>query len=139
MSNQPDLFNGTWKMNPQKSNFDPHHRPAEATMRFEPQPDGYLMRAAGIADGKRVDEQTVRFILDGVERPVPHAAGVTAMSTRPDPNTIHSVARSGDRTVGEGSYAVSADGTTLTATVRGFDAQQRPFQTTVVWDREESN
>jgi hypothetical protein len=33
-------------------------------------------------------------------------------------------------------YTVSADGSTLTATVRGIDAQQRPFQTVVVWDRQ---
>ena len=105
-------------------------------MRFEPQPDGYLMRAEGVCDSKHVEEQPARFILDGVERPVHGATGVTAVSTRPDPNTIHAVARSGDRTVGEGSYVVSADGATLTATVRGIDAQQRPFQTTVVWDRE---
>lgn len=124
-------------MNPQKSNFDPNHRPTEATMRFERQPDGYLMRAEGIAGGKRVEERPARFILDGVERPVPGATGVTAVSTCPDPNTIVSVARSGDRTVGEGSYFVSADGATLTVTVRGIDAQQRPFQTSVVWDRED--
>src|SRR6185295_13090783 len=106
------------------------------TLRFERQPDGYIMRAAGVCEGKPVEEQPARFILDGVERPIPGAAGVTALSTSPDPNTIRSIARMGDRTVGEGSYVVSADGATLTATVRGVDAQQRPFQTTVVWDRE---
>ena len=132
-----DPFAGTWKMNPGKSNFDPNHRPTEGTMRFEAQTDGYLMRAEGVCDGKRVEEQPQRFMLDGVERPVPGAAGVTAVSTRPDANTIHVTARAGDHTVGEGSYVVSADGTTLTATVRGMDAKQRPFQTTVVWERGE--
>jgi hypothetical protein len=100
-------------------------------MRFEAQTDGYLMRAEGVCDGKRVEEQPQRFILDGAERPVPGAAGVTAVSTRPDTNTIHVAARAGDHTVGEGSYVVSADGTTLTATVRGMDAKQRPLQTTL--------
>src|SRR5215469_14161879 len=70
-----DLFAGTWKMNPRKSNFDPNHRPTEGTMRFEAQTDGYLMRAEGVCDGKRVEEQPQRFMLDGVERPVPGAAG----------------------------------------------------------------
>ncbi len=95
----------------------------------------YLMRAEGVCDGKRVEEQPQRFILDGVERPVHGATGVTAVSTRRNSHTLHACARAGDRTVGEGSYVVSADGTTLTATVRGIDAQQRPFQTTVVWER----
>ena len=136
MPNQEDPFSGTWKMNLQKSNFDPNHRPSEGTVRFEPQSDGYIMRAEGVCEGKRVEEQPQRFILDGKERPVPGAPNVTAVSTRPDPNTIRAVARSGDRTVGDGSYVVSADGSTLTATVRGIDAQQRQFQTTVVWDRQ---
>ena len=105
-------------------------------MRFEREPEGYLMRAEGICDGKRVEEQPQRFILDGKEHPAPGAPGVTAVSTRPDANTIQAAARSGDRVLGEGSYVVSADGATLTATVRGVDAQQRPLQTTVVWDRQ---
>lgn len=136
MTSQPDPFTGTWKMNPQRSKFNSNHRPSEATMRFEREAEGYLMRAEGICEGKRVEEQPQRFILDGKEHPVPGAPGVTAVSTRPDPSTIQATARSGGRVLGEGSYVVSADGGMLTATVRGIDAQQRPFQTTVVWDRQ---
>jgi hypothetical protein len=136
MPNQQDPFSGTWKMNTQRSNFDPNHRPSEATMRFERESEGYLMHAEGVCDGKHVQEQPQRFILDDKEHPVPGAPEVVVVSSRPDPNTIRSVARNGDRTLGEGSYVVSADGATLTATVRGIDAQQRRFETTVVWDRQ---
>ncbi|MBV9265542.1 MAG: hypothetical protein JO061_05175 [Acidobacteriaceae bacterium] len=136
MPNQTDLFSGTWKMNARKSKFDPNHQPSEATMRFEREAEGYLMRAEGTSDGKHIEEQPQRFMLDGEEYPVPGAPGVTTVSTRPDANTIQVSARNGDSVLGEGSYVVSADGATLTATVRGIDAQQRPFQTTVVWDRE---
>lgn len=105
-------------------------------MRFEREAEGYLMRAEGVCDGNHVEEQPQRFVFDGKEHPIPGAPGVTAVSTRPEPNTIQVSARSGDRVLGEGSYVVSADGATLAATVRGVDAQQRPFQTTVVWDRQ---
>jgi hypothetical protein len=38
------------------------------------------MRAEGVCDGKRVEEQPQRFILDGKERPVPGAPdAVTAV------------------------------------------------------------
>lgn len=94
------------------------------------------MRAEGVCDGKHVEEQPQKFILDGQEHDVPGAPGVTAIATSPDPHTLHAKARMGDRTVGEGSYVVSADGATLTATVRGTDTLQRSFQTTVVWDRQ---
>ncbi len=35
-----DPFIGTWKLNPGKSQFDPNHRPSEATMRWELDADG---------------------------------------------------------------------------------------------------
>ena len=136
MSDEKDLFSGSWKLNPQKSNFDSNHRPSGGTVRFEPTPEGYLMRAEGVCDGKHVEEQPQKFILDGKEHEVPGAPGVLAAASLPDPHTLHAKATMGGRVVGEGTYVVSADGATLTATVRGIDVQQRQFQTTVVWDRE---
>jgi hypothetical protein len=122
-------------MNPARSNFDPNHRPSEATLRFEQEEGGYLMLAEGVCDGKKVAEQPQRFMPDGVERPVPGAPEFVMVATKPDPNTIRVVSRRGEEVVGEGSYVVSADGGSLTATMRGIDAQQRAFQTTVVWER----
>ena len=136
MASDKDFFSGSWKLNPQKSNFDPNHRPTGGTMRFERTPEGYIMRAEGVCDGKRVEELPQKFILDGLEREVPGAPGVTGIATLPDPHTLHAKATMGNRVVGEGTYVVSPDGTTLTATVRGTDMHQRQFQTTVVWDRE---
>ena len=135
MPNLPDPFSGTWKLNLQQSNFDPNHRPSEATMRFDLEPEGYLMRAEGVCNGNAVVEHPQRFILDGKEHPAPGAPEVTVLSTRPEPNTLRTVAQTSGRLLGEGTYVVSADGQTLTATVAGIDAQQRPFQTTVVWHR----
>jgi hypothetical protein len=94
-----------------------------------------MMYAEGVCDGKKVQEHPQRFHVDGAEHPVPGAPGMLAKTTRPDPNTLLVVARNGETVVGEGSYVVSADGSTLTATVTGIDAQQRRFQTTVVWER----
>ena len=105
-------------------------------MRFTRESEGYLMQAEGVSNGKRVQEQPQRFILDDKEHPVAGAPDVVVVSSCPDANTIRTVARSGDRTLGEGSYVVSADGATLTATISGIDAQQRRFETTVLWDRQ---
>jgi hypothetical protein len=133
---QPDPFAGTWKMNPQRSIFDPSHRPAEATMRFDPEGDGYVMYAEGISDGKHVHERPVRFVFDGKHHTVPGLHDVVAISTRPEPKTILMQGLLGDVVVGEARYVVSADGTTLTATVAGIDVEQRSFRSTVVWVRE---
>ena len=136
MINHNDAFSGTWKMNPPQSSFDANHQPSQGTLRFEPQAVGYRMYAAGVCDGRHVEEQTQTFMLDNHEYPVPGAPGVVTISSRPNANTIHAIARNQGRTVGEATYTVSDDGLTLTAAVSGFDAQQRAFRTTVVWDRE---
>ncbi len=134
--NRDDPFVGTWALNAGKSTFPPAHSPTQATMRFERDETGYRMFAEGAhSDGHQVVERPQRFITDGDEYPVPGAPGVTSAATSPDPNTIDVVARKDGQIVGEARYAVSADGTTLTATVRGTDGQQRPFQTVVVCDR----
>jgi hypothetical protein len=46
-----DLFEGTWKANNEKSQWDPAYTPEEACLRFEPTNDGYLLVAYGIKDG----------------------------------------------------------------------------------------
>jgi hypothetical protein len=134
--NRNDPFAGNWKLNPEKSHFDPNHRPSSGIMSWERTSEGYSMRAEGTtSEGKLVQERPQTFILDGKDHPVPGAPGLAAIMSRPDPNTIHMEAKKAGGVVGKGSYVVSGDGATLTATVSGTDAQQRPFQTVVIWDR----
>jgi len=131
-----DFFSGTWKLNPAKSAFDPNHRPTEGVLRFERNPEGYLMTAEGVKEnGERCVERPQTLILDGQERPIPDVPGAVAVAIAPDPRTIRVSGRMGETTLGEGSYVVSPDGTTLSATMAGTDAQQRRFQTTTVWDK----
>jgi hypothetical protein len=132
-----DFFSGTWKLNSEKSNFDANHRPSSATMRWERNSEGYLMTAEGTkANGQVVHEKPLLFILDGKEHPMPDAAGFTAVTTQPAPNVIEVEAKNAGQMIGRGSYVVSEDGTTMTASVSGIDAEHRPFQTVAVFDRE---
>jgi hypothetical protein len=106
-------------------------------MFWERTSEGYLMRAEGIThDGKAVKERPLAFNLDEKEHPVPGAPGLVAIAQHPDANTIHVQAKNVDQVVGEGSYIVSPDGTTLIAAVSGTDAQRKPFLTVAVWDRQ---
>jgi len=134
-----DPFVGTWKLNPEKSKFDANHRPAGGRMVFELEAAGnYLLTAEGTKpNGEKVAERPQRFILDGKEHPIPGLPGLTAVASRPDPNTIRAEARREDGSVvGGGTYVVSADGNSLTATNFGYDSQLRQFQQSTVWDRE---
>jgi hypothetical protein len=130
-----DPFVGTWTLNAAQSEFDANHRPTEATMVFELDTEGhYLMKGQGInTKGERVAERPAKFILDGKEHPIP---GLTAVSTRPDPNTIQGEARKEDGSVvGSGTYVVSPDRKSLTATTSGLDTQLRQFTQRTVWNR----
>jgi hypothetical protein len=137
LMNGKDPFAGSWKLNPGRSQFSLDHRPTSATMCWERTGEGYVMTAEGIThDGKPVKERPRAFKLDEKEHPIEGEPGLVEIAHHPDANTIHVQAKNVDHVVGEGSYIVSADGTSLIAAVSGADAQQRRFLTVGVWDRQ---
>ena len=134
--NKEDPFDGTWKLNPEKSHFDPNHRPSNATMRWECTSDGYTMTAEGVAgDGSVVREKPATFVPYGKDREIPGESGFTAAVTRPSRNVLEVESKNVGGIVGKASYVVSEDGETLTTSVSSIDARQRPFQTVLVWER----
>jgi hypothetical protein len=135
-----DPLIGSWKLNTDESRFDSNHRPSAGTVTFALSPEGhYLMTAEGItADGKECRERPVRFTPDGQGHPVPDFPGLTSITTRPDAHTLASEVRREDGSVvGGGSYVISPDGQTMTATNFGYDTQLRQFQQQTVWDRQD--
>ena len=133
-----DPFVGTWKLNPGKSQFDPNHKPTEATMRWQLEPDGgYLLLADGVNEkGERCAEKPQKLFPDGQPYDVENLPGLKCVTRRPDPNTIRAEVKREDGSIaGEGSYVVADNGTTMTATTAGFDSQLRRFEMRTVWDR----
>ena len=133
-----DPFEGTWKLNPVKSQFDANHQPREGTMRLQVGTDGsILLTAEGRNNkGEPFAERPQKLIPDGQPRPIPEMPGLTSVATRPDRNTIRGQALREDGSVaGEGTYVVSDDGRFLMATTAGFDSQLRRFELRTVWDR----
>ncbi len=134
--NREDPFSGDWKLSPEKSQFDPNHRPSNGTMHWEQTSEGYRMTAEKVlGDGRVVEERPTNFILDGKEHATPDLPGWSATMSRLAPNTIEVESKNVGRRVGKASYVVSIDGATMTASVSSVDVQQRPFQTVLVWDR----
>ena len=134
-----DQLTGTWKLNPGKSEFDPNHRPSAGTMILELTPEGhYALTAEGVTEnGEKCRERPTKLIPDGKEHPVPDFPGLASIVTRPDPNTlIAEVRREDGFVVGGCTYAVSPDGSSLTAINFGFDTQLRQFRQKTVWDRQ---
>ena len=132
-----DVFAGTWELNPQRSEFDPNHRPRQGTMEFEKDGEAYVLKARGVSGkGEPVTENHQRLVPDGQPYPVPGLPGLTAICTRRDPNAISAEVRREDGTLaGQAEYVVSPDGRSLAATTSGFDTQLRQFRQYTVWDR----
>ena len=134
--NREDPFDGAWKLNPEKSNFDPNHRTSSATMRWECTSDGYTMTAEGIAgDGSVAREKPATFVPDGKDHEIPGVPGFTAAVSRLSPNVLEVESKNVGGIVGKASYVVSEDGETLTTSVSSIDARQHPFKTMLVWER----
>jgi len=132
-----DPFDGNWTLNIAKSRCDPNHRPAAATMSWRRTQEGYQMTAQGtMSDGQTKQERPAAFILDGKEHPVEDVPGCTAVMSRPVPDIIEVESKSAGNVVGKARYVVSDEGATLTASVSSVDAQQRRFETCLVWDRQ---
>lgn len=132
-----DPFTGTWTLNPAASRFAPTHRPTKGTMRLELTPEGYVLNAEGVNQkGETVSEGPQTFVPDGRPYPLADFPGLTSVASRPDAHTLRVEARREDGSLaGEGTYVVSADGRSLTATTAGFDTQLRRFETMTAWDR----
>ena len=134
-----DPFVGTWKLNVEKSVFDPNHRPRAATMVVELDSEGYYTQTAeGINEkGEKCTERPMRFIPDGKEYPIPEFPGLKCVAVRPDPNSMTTEARREDGSVvGGGTTVVSPDGKSKTVTNFGYDSQLRQFKQTTVWEQQ---
>jgi hypothetical protein len=134
-----DLLIGTWKLNPERSEFDPNHRPSAGTMVIELTSEGhYALTAEGVTEkGEKCKERPTKLIPDGKEHAVPDFPGLISIVTRPDLNTlVAEVRREDGSVVGGGTSVVSPDGNSLTATNFGYDTQLRQFKQKTVWERQ---
>jgi hypothetical protein len=127
---------GTWIANIAKSHRHANHQFQSATLTFEVAGDGISMTHAGVNMSGKTESGTTVLTPDGQEHAVsPQAPGVVAVTTWIGTRVLESEAKKDGRSLGKGTYAVSGDGRTLTATVAGTDAGGAPFEQVIVFDR----
>ena len=138
-----DLFEGTWKANHEKSQWDPKYTPEQACLRFEVTETGYLMVAYGVKDGQAVAERPKAIAADGKRRPVVDLngrpipgvpPGAIEVGSRPDPHTLEGRVEADGKMLGGGTYRVSEDGKMLTVTTEGMGLKG-PFKIVAVFER----
>jgi hypothetical protein len=127
-------FVGMWIANIEKSRRHANHQFQSATLTFEIAGDEISLTHAGVnMSGKHESGNTV-YKPDGGARSFPQAPGV-AVTTWIGTHVLQTEAKKDGRSLGTGTYAVSEDGRTLTATVAGTDAAGAPFEQVIVFDR----
>jgi hypothetical protein len=130
-------FIGKWIANIEKSQRHANHQFQSATLTFDLDGDDASLTHAGVNMAGQHESGTTVLHPDGMEHPVSlQAPGVVAVTRWVGTHVLESEAKKDGSVVGKGTYAVSEDGKTLTATVAGTDGAGMPFEQVIVFDRE---
>jgi hypothetical protein len=128
-------LNGTWQANIEKSTRHHNHQFSSASMTFIVGADDVRMTYEGInASGKPEKSEQV-FLVDGQPHGHPLAPDILITNSLGPRGLETSAFKNGAR-MGHGSYDVSEDGRTLTATVAGVDGGGKAFEQVIVFDRQ---
>lgn len=129
-------FTGTWIANIEKSRRHANHQFQSATLTFDVSGDRVTLMHAGVNMAGKHETGTTVLQADGQEHAAsPQAPGVMVVTRWVGAHTLETEARKDRRVLGGGSYAVSVDGKTLTATVAGVDAAGKAFEQVIVFER----
>ena len=130
---------GTWKLNLEKSKFDPGPAPKSLTRTVVAQGDGVKYAFDGIAaDGKPVAYGfSVQF--DGKDNPIsgsmPSGAD-TISAKRINSNRYEATLRKGDKLIGTSKVTVSKDGKVTTVDATGVTATGAKTHDVQVYDKQ---
>ena len=131
----PSPFVGNWVANLSKSKRHPNHQFQSATLQFAVEGDTVTLTQGGVNASGQEESGTITLHADGKERPVPQAPGVVSVVRWIGTQVLETIGKKDGQEVGRGTYEVSADGKTLTATVSGRDGSGAAFAQVIVFDR----
>jgi hypothetical protein len=128
---------GTWKLNLDKSKYNPGPPPRSATLNFTQDGQNIKLTTQGIdAQGNQTAGANMH-IYDGMPHPSTGSPEYDASAyVRVDANTIIVSRFKAGKMVGVGTGVVSSDGKTNTFTSTGFDANGRPTSSIAVYDKQ---
>ena len=130
---------GTWKLNVDKSKFNPGPMPKSLTRTVEGQGDGLKYTFDGIsADGTAI-AYSFAVSFDGKDNAITGSIpnGADSISAkRMDSNTFEATMKKGGKVIGTSKVKVSADGKSTTVTATGTNAAGQPTNDVSVYDKQ---
>jgi hypothetical protein len=135
---QDNLLGAKWKLNLEKSKFNPGPAPRSSVLNYEAAEGGFKVTTEGVnAEGNPTKGSFGPYKLDGKPYPVAGVAAYDASSFKMiDERTAEIVRLKGDKTVQTAKRVLSADGKTLTFTSSGINARGEQFNDVAVFDRQ---
>jgi hypothetical protein len=137
LSGADDPFEGTWKLNTEKSKYVPGPAPQSMIVTVKVQGDTQDVKSEGkMSDGTAVATSFV-VKLDGTPAPItgdPQADMISARKT--NDHMLKSKAMKGGKVVGQDRVSVSPDGKTLTVAGSGVDSKGAKQKWTEVYDKQ---
>jgi hypothetical protein len=128
---------GTWKLNMEKSKFSTPFPMKNLTSTFEASEGGVKVVNSGERpDGSPVQGgYTVKY--DGKDYPAAGAPFNTIAMKQVSANVFtFKLKNTGTKFTSTGRSVISKDGRTMTGTSKGTGADGKPFQSTMVWDKQ---
>jgi len=128
---------GSWKLNVQKSSFDPGPAPQDLMTTFQTQGDTVRWKSerAGMDGKKAVATYEAKY--DGKDYPLIGSPTADTVSLRRiDERTTERVNKKGGKPLTTERREVSADGRSYTTIVTGTTADGKPVNTRMVFDRQ---
>jgi hypothetical protein len=139
-----DNFSGTWKLNVAKSKYSPGPAPQSGMTKIEATADGLKIVADGVnAEGKKTHtEYAAKF--DGKDYPdkvlvdgKPDPTGADTISIKKiDDFTFEATTKLKGKVLLVTRNVISKDGKTRTQTATGTNAQGKPVNNTVVYEKQ---
>lgn len=129
------VLNGVWVANLAKSRRHANHQFQRATLTIVVDGDRVSLHHAGVNMAGKEEAGTTLLQADGTEHELSQAPGMVVLARWDGTHGLETEARKDGRVVGKGSYVVSEDLKTLTATVGGTDAAGALFEQVIVFDR----
>jgi len=134
---QTDPRIGSWKLNLEKSKYDPGPAPKSDVRNYEATADGTKATVEATPASGSPGKVTYTAKLDGKDYPT---SGSTAFDTIAiksiDTNTIEVTLKKAGKVMQTSRSVVSKDGKTMTNTVMGTDADGRPVHNVIVFDKQ---
>src|SRR5246127_1694536 len=130
---------GTWKLNLEKSKFNPGPGPKSMTRTVEAQGDGVKYTFDGLsADGAAI-AYSFAVSFDGKDNAITGAmpSGADSISAkRINSNTFEATSKQGGKVIGTSKVEVSQDGKITTVTSKGTNATGQPTNEVSVYNKQ---